>query len=243
MLTKVDILKKLTSSKISLVGDLVEDLGQENSIIAFVEINHDAKGNQIPSISKFNLLSVYFEENETSLSFVYIKKGIENIQSVIKDSLFRRFPNIIGNVFLSLTEKGEIDVWLEPKKILEKSKSDEVRANIFEVFKLLSSNLNEIKITSSENLPSSTACLVSIRKGSPISLESLEQSLIQRGFQIPNLKWLSSILDKLRKNQFILRKDNGQFVLTLKALSALGSQKSRNSHDIIRVLDLARRGS
>lgn len=236
-----NISDELKASGISLVGDPVRDASEENKFYAFVKITRNKLGFQRPSNYKLRQLSENFEKRNLQVGFIVVEDEGGDVQASIKTTLFRFFPEIVRNAFVAFDHKSAT-VWVEPKKVLTREEEEAITSKTKELFQFLNLPLDAVRVTSSENVPTRTACLNSIRLNSPLTQEELKMALIKRGFHIPNEVWLSNMLDKLRKAGLILRRENGQFVLTLSGLRALGSAKNRRSPDVSRALEIARRG-
>lgn len=241
MSDETNISDELTASGIGLVGDLVQDASEENKFYAFVKVTRDKLGFQRPSNYKFRRLSEKFEKRNLYVAFIIVGSEGEDVQASVKTTLFRFFPENVRNAFVSLDHESAT-VWVEPKRVLTHEEEEAIVSKAKEILQVLEIRLDAVRITSSENVPTRTACLNSIRLKSPLTREELQMTLIERNFHIPNSEWLSLMLDKLRKAGFVIRQENGQFMLTLSGLRALGSEKNRRSPDISRALDIARRG-
>lgn len=235
------ILEVLKGDEIIPVGDLVRDVGEEHKYFIFIPITRSGTKPQTPTNYKLRQLSEQFERKDLHVTFLLVDNGNEDLQSSIKATLFRFFPNEVRNAFVASEEEG-VTVWVEPKKALTKTKELSIVSKIENLVEALGCSLEGVRLTSTENVPSRTACLISIRLKSPISKEDLSEALIARGFHIPNEDWLSRVLDKLRRSGFVIRRRDGQFILTLLGLKSLGTAKNRQSPDILRVLDIAKRG-
>lgn len=242
MSDETDISDELAASGINLAGNLVRDASEENKFYAFVQITREKEGAQRPSNYKLRQLSENFAEKNIQVSFILVEHESEDLQASIKATLFNFFPHIVRNAFVGFDDKSAT-VWVEPKKVLTSEEEEAITSKIGELLKIMGIRLDAVRITSSENVPTRTACLNSIRLNSPLTQTELQIALVKRGFHIPNETWLSNMLDKLRKAGFAFRRKNGQFTLTLSGLKALGSAKNRRSPDIARALDIARRGA
>lgn len=237
---EADIVEKIKNQNIDIVGNLVKDVNESSTYYAFIQISRDKSCLQKPSNKKLNDISEYFQKEKIKLSFILVENDTDNIEASIKTSLFRFFPDLVRNVFIE-PEKNGIIVWIEPKKTLESKQEKEINEKIDDLCKFLNITLTGLKFTSSENVPTPTACLSIIRRKAPINLEKLQEELLKERFFVPSKEWLSHLIDKLRKTQRLLRRKDGAYVLTLTGLKALGSSKNRKSADIQRALDLARR--
>jgi hypothetical protein len=234
------ILDKLNEHKIRAVGNIVRDTGEQNKFYAFIEIERKKEGKKIPSNYKLKKIAEDFEQDDIHLSFVSIEDGIKNTQETFKSILFQFFSQEVRNGFLE-SESNGIIFWVEPKKILLQKEIEAIDSKIQEICIALGLKLNVVKFTSSENLPTPTACLSIIKRKAPLTLGELNTELKLQKLFVPSDAWLSKIVDKLRKSQRILWRKDGTYVLTLNGLSALGSSKNQKSSDVIRALDLPRR--
>lgn len=235
----LEITQNLEENGISLVGNLAQDATETNTFYAFIEAKQGKDGKQEPSNYKLRKISESFAEGHVSILFIIVLDDRENIQASLKSALFRFFPEIVRNVFVS-SEKKDFLVWVEPKKALTEDEKNDIQLKVNEVLKVLELKPSAVKFTSSENLPTKTACLNLIRLKSPISQAGLETELANRGFHIPSEEWLSNILDNLRKSGFLLRKRNAQYALTLEGLKNAGTRKNKRSPDVTRALDITK---
>jgi len=226
MSDETDKFDEVISAKVNLVGKLVQDASEENKFYAFVQVTRNKMGFQSPSNYKLRRLSESFAKQNIQLSFILVENGREDIQGTIKTTLFRFFPDIVRNAFISPEDQG-VTVWVEPKKTLTREEEEAVASKVNDVLQVLEIQLDAVRITSSENLPTRTACLNVIRLKSPLTQEELQVALVGRGFHIPNEEWLSKMLDKVRRTGFVSRRKNGQFMLTLSGLRSLGSEKKQ----------------
>ncbi len=100
-----------------------------------------------------------------------------------------------------------------------------------------------VSFTDSENTPTPTAILKVLRINAPCSAEALRALLKEGGLTVPNVVWLNHALDRMRKAGLVVRSKNGDFFVSLSGLSRLGTAKTRQSPDILRALDFAKRGA
>jgi hypothetical protein len=91
------------------------------------------------------------------------------------------------------------------------------------------------------NKPTAVEFLFMARRKAPVICETMLEELSSRGFQGLTLEWINHQFDRLRKGGLLHRQGNRTYVLTQAGLQALGSGKGRNSPDVTRLLDLARR--
>ncbi|MCC6597769.1 MAG: hypothetical protein IT559_03155 [Alphaproteobacteria bacterium] len=235
----IQITQKLGEAGVLLVGNLAQDATDTNKFYAFVETKQSKDGKQEPSNYKLRKISESFAEDHIFILFIIVQDDRENIQASLKSALFRFFPEIVRNVFVS-SEKNDLYVWVEPKKVLTENEKNDIQLKINEVLEVLEIKSSAVKFTSSENLPTKTVCLNLIRLKAPITQAYLELELVHRGFHIPNGEWLSNILDNLRKSGLLLRSRNAKYALTLEGLKNAGTRKNRRSPDVVRALDIAK---
>ncbi len=234
-----DIGKAFKDRGITLVGSIVHD-PDVNRHLVFVSAETDDAGTQTPTNHAIAKVERAVEEEFGDVTVVLLGRGNQDIAKSIKSALIRQYPKEILNVFSSI-DRESVSVWVEPKSFTTKAKSDEMKgmvAGLVEYFRL---ELSDFINTSELNLPSETACVGAIRKKAPATVLEISDELTRRGFQTPSEEWIGRILDRWRKRNFIHRKANGQFVMTLQGLRALGSGKNRRSPDVGRALDMARR--
>ncbi len=237
-----DVEAELEESGLNLAGAVIEDAGNNGSFFAFVEIERGPDLKQTPSNYLLNLIAADFKKREINLSFVLVEKGSEDIQGSIKTILFRSFPEAIRNSFTTF-DGNKASVWIEPKRLVTDNEEKEIEEKIREFLNILNITLASIRVTTSVNLATPTAVLRTLRIAAPVSGADLRLLLTAKGFVVPNEAWLSHLLDRLRKSQKVIRQKNGHYALTLDGLKSLGSEKRRNSPDVIRALDLSKRGA
>jgi hypothetical protein len=235
------ILALLAQSKIAAIGNVAPSGTGERKYYAFVEVARSQQGNQQPSNYTLRKIAALLSGLGIGIHFVLVENGQEDLKNSIKSMLIRQFPELVRTVFSTIDADG-IDIWVEPKKALAANDTDTIAREARDFLTSFRVRLRAIQLTSNTNVPTRTACLRVIRIVSPVRLDQLHKELRQRGFDVPNDEWLSHELDKLRKLDFVLRKKQGEYSLTLAGLKALGSEKNRRSPDVIRSLALARRG-
>lgn len=237
----IQIIQKLTESQIKLVGNPVQDLAENKKFYAFINVDRDKEGSQKPTNFQLSTISKYFESQNIFLSFVIVEDKREDVQASLKTTLFHLFPDTVRNVFVSPSEKNVV-VWVEPKKSLTLQEQEIIVSKITDNLRVIEVGLHAVKFTSSENLPTPTACLNLIRLKAPLTQQSIQEELEKRHFHIPTKDWLSNLLDKLRKSGDIMRKKDGQYLMTLAGLQSLGTRKNKRSPDVSRALDIVKHG-
>lgn len=236
------ISKTLDDAGVVLAADIFMDTEGENNCYAFIEISRDSEGKQVPTNYALRRIAEKLKGRGISITFVHVESEQEDIQGTLKNALFRFFPEDVRNAFFSSAGNG-ITVWVEPKRLLEPNVQSSICEKIADILQTLDIRLEAVRFTTNENLPTVSACLRFIKIKSPVCQQELHAELVNKGFDIPSPVWLSRVLDKLRKSGSVIRQQDENFVLTLDGLLRLGSSKHRSSHDIVRALDIARRGN
>jgi len=233
--------KLLQSHGIDLVGSLVRDGSDSRRIYAFIRLKMDSDNKKEKTNYELTKIANSLINDGVHVSFIITDGEESDVEETIKSSLFRFFSDLVRNVFVSFSNK-KASVWIEPKRLLSQEDEENMNEKCAELLHVLEVQLESVRFTSSENVPTRTACLKAIRLHAPIPKENLSKALTERGFHVPSDEWLSRMLDSLRKSGLVLRRKDGGFVLTHSALINLGSAKNSRSPDISRALALARRG-
>lgn len=234
-----EIAKAFDDRGIALAGSVVKDL-DANRHLVFVSVDTNEEGSQIPTNRAISKVERAVEEKFGDLTVVPVRRVNDGISSSIKTMLFRTYPNEMCNVFSSIDRKS-VSVWVETKSPTAKELSDEMKEAVAGFVGHFQLELLHFINASELNLPSETACIGTIRKKAPVTVPDISAELKRLGFEIPGEHWIEKILDRLRKRKLIHRKANGEFVMTVQGLKALGSRKNRRSPDVRRALDMARR--
>jgi hypothetical protein len=230
----------LTAKGVTLAGPIISDQDATVTFFAFVNVSLDNEGRRVPSAFTLNRVSSEAKEANIHVSFVLIDGDRDDLDSSLKTMLFGKFPDFVRNSFATF-EQNKADVWIEPRRAITDALRTDLGKAIGDFLSFLSIELKSINITRAENVPTPTAILRAIRTISPNSVTEIARVLKQKGFAVPNDVWMNHALDKQRKSGKILRKKNGQYVLTLEGLTSMGTRKNRASPDVARALALARR--
>lgn len=242
MRSNIEILEFLQENSLDVVGTIFVEPGTDTKHV-FIKMVELGPGERKPSSYDLKLASDKAEELGVRLNFILVGEEKEPVhEPSLKAAFTNQLHDRIRNVFV--TEDGNSNVvWVEPKTNLTDEESELAMDITKKYFEVIAEKLDNIHFTNNSRFPSDYACLSLLRTKAPITNEELMAQLKLKNFDVPNLKWVSAKLDKLRKNNLVIRKkDSGQYVLTIHALTTLGSAKNRRSPDIIRALDLARRG-
>jgi len=242
MYSEEDLFDLLVKQGLNLAGPLVLHPEEKNSYIAFVKIKVDKKGQKSPGSRALSQVTKLVRESGCSLLFIAVHDDGNDFDSSLKSILFAKFGDVIRNSFASFVNQ-RAEVWVEPKAQLSSLERDHIRAAISEFSDLIGFEVIGISFIDSENTPTPTAILKVLRINAPCSADALRALLEKRGLTVPNEVWFSHKLDKMRKAGLLVRSKNGDLFLSLSGLSRLGTAKSRQSPDILRALDFARRGA
>lgn len=242
LMSDVDTIEKFVRSKdLVLAGPIVSSRESDVAHFVFVKAVFGRDGGRVPSAHALKRILDDARVLGYNLTFVVVDGDRSDLDSSLKTMLFGKFPDKIRNSFASVV-KNVSDVWIEPKQNLTSTDVSEIDSAIKEFFNFMDITTKSVNITQIENIPTSTAILKALRIVAPCNLSELRAELQRRKFTVPNEVWLSHALDKLRKHGSIVRKKTGEYFLSLKGLSALGTQKNRSSADVVRALALAKKG-
>jgi hypothetical protein len=241
MPNKADLEVLLRERGVALAGPIVTTQEDNPTYLVFVKAKFATSGHREPTSFALNSIAKAAIEIGIRVSFVIIDGEREDLDSSIKTMLVGKFSELIRNSFSTFNGKLA-DVWIEPKKVLEITQRAEIESAISNFLGFLDMTAKSVNFTQAENIPTPTALLRSIRALAPCSVDEITTALSKKEFTVPNRVWLNHAMDKLRKSGFVLRKKNGQFILTLKGLTALGTAKNRQSPDVTRALAMAQKG-
>lgn len=237
------ILEQLLRARgLSLAGPIASSLDGAGAHFVFVKATIEKDGRRTPSSFALNRISDEALRIGYKIAFVVVDGDRSDLDGSLKTMLFGKFSDKVRNSFAAFS-KGKADVWIEPKRVLTGEENAEVQSAISDFLSFLSIELKSVDITQAENIPTSTAILRTLRTFSPCTMETLSAELVLRKFTVPNEIWMNHALDRLRKTGQIVRRKNGDYFLSLKGLTALGTQKNRLSPDIVRALALAKKGA
>jgi len=232
----------LTGMNFELAGPVASNPGNDESYVAFVKIKTDTKGQKKPGARALSQAMKHLYEDGYNVSLVAVGDEGSDFDATLKAIIFKNFGERINNAFSSFANQ-RADVWIEPKNKISSNERENIRSVISDFCNLIGFDLTEVSFTDAENTPAATTILKVLRLKAPCNAHVLETLLEQRGFTVPNVVWLNHTLDKMRKSGLIVRGKSGEFFLSLNGLSRLGTIKARQSPDILRALDFAKRGA
>jgi len=231
----------LSKQEISTSGRIVRNQSGEQRYFVFVNVHRDSDNKQVPSNRKLDGIRESLKIIGVSIEFVLTDDAQQDIEGGARASLIRSFGSMIRNAFLSV-EKSSTNIWLDAKRDLTDVEMREIRDRLSIYLDNFGLRISNVYSTKQENVPTKFAVLRALRKISPANIESLSNSIVDRGFVVPSMDFLARRLDSLRKSGLIVRLKSGRYVLTSEGLGSLGTAKNRRSPDVERLLDLARRG-
>ncbi len=232
----------LVRQGLSLAGPLVPHPEEEKTYIAFVRIKVGGKGQKSPGSRALSRVKKLVSDRGYSVSFIAVNEGGNDFDSSLKSFLFAKFGDSLRNTFASFVNQ-RTEVWIEPKAQLSLLERDQIKEAVSGFIGLIGFDVGGVSFTDSENTPTPTAILKVLRIIAPCNADALKTSLERQRLTVPNLAWLNHTLDKMRKAGLLVRSKNGDFFLSLSGLSRLGTAKDRQSPDISRALDFAKRGA
>lgn len=224
---------------IQVAGNTVEDQ-ESGAKFIFISAETDKSGKQHPtnySISKVERLA---KAKYGDVFIVLLLDEIEDIKTSIKSLIIRQYGEDVRNIF-SNVNRDSVVVWVEPRTTISLEKIGEIEGAIRDFVCYFKLRLEHLIDISRLKLPSEKACISALRMQAPATEGAVADELQKRGFDVPNEEWLKRLLDRNRKRKLIHRKQDGRFIMTLSGLRASGSGKTRNSPDVRRALELARR--
>jgi hypothetical protein len=164
------------------------------------------------------------------------------VETVLREAINARYPNAFTAVYVSSPKLPPVCIWLEPDPEAKKPPEfDSLRALCRDLFKVFGLDAPTLLLGETEQLPTNPTILRSLKINSPASAEELAGHLRSGSSLVPNVRWLETKLDTLRRNGFVSRSSDGEYSLTEFALSVVPYSKSRSSSDVERALALGRR--
>lgn len=229
----------LRENGIFLAGSIVEMPNVEGGIFIPIVTRRLSDGSSKPPKSALLAARQQIGELNYLSEFILVNERSEEAEHSLRSSLLVSFPDLVRNAFLSI-EASSSNVWLELKKQAtedERQRLNEHVGRSIDLFKLPPASVLSL---ADLELPTRLELLSLIRLMAPVNCEGLHSELQQRSFTIPSSDWIKRQFDLLRKTGFVVRRHDGNYVLTLNGLKRLGTSKGRRSPDVIRLLALAK---
>jgi hypothetical protein len=232
----------LAEKRLPVVGTIVSNPSTPTAYYIPLRLTRRADGRKSPSgralaDARSSLLELGYE-----VDFILIDEETRNLEESLRASLLSSFPDDVRNSFCS-ADTGHPHAWIEFKRQADaqtKSRLEEHLRKFADLFSLSGLPMTPI---GEANTATKIEILTAVRQFAPVDVPTLAKELAARGHDVPSPDWTNRRLDALRKNDLVLRRRDGTYVLTTKALVHLGTGRGPRSPDIRRVLALARRGS
>ncbi|CAI9003352.1 MULTISPECIES: hypothetical protein [Burkholderia] len=165
----------------------------------------------------------------------------ERVESLLRDTLKRAFPDIVTEVTVGSIEADQGVVWIVADGVTSIERANEIRGAAQAVLDAVALPHNTIHIQAPVvQEPTVVAILVQAKILSPATVDELYKVLAEN-FWMPSERWLSTKLDTLRKKGFLLRDHDGRFHVTELGLVTVPHGRRKSSTDVIRALRLSRR--
>jgi len=165
-----------------------------------------------------------------------------SVEAALQELLKGRFPNAVSAVFISSLKTAPVSVWIERNpKVESRPELAALRVVVEQFLKLY--DVTELLVMDGDNVDSPTNPMIMRRLKviAPATTEQLADALRAASSTIPDLRWLQSKLDTLRKQGLVVRSKLGEYCLTELGLSVVPHSQNRTSSDIERALALGRR--
>lgn len=232
----------LIEKDLRVVGKIVSNPSNPTAYFVPLRLTRRADGRKSPSGRALAVARSDLSKLGYVVDFILIDEKTRDIEESLRASLLSSFPDDVRNSFFSPGE-GLPQAWIEFKgppdpEIMHRL--GEHLGKFAELFSLPSLSMTEI---GKANTATKIEMLSAVRQLAPVDVPTLAMELTARGFDVPSLDWTNRRLDALRKSNFVLRRRDGAYALTMEALARLGTRKGRRSPDVHRLLALARRGS
>ena len=164
------------------------------------------------------------------------------LEAALVGALEARFPGVFTVVSMSAPHVSPVWVWVDtvPQTVNRPGEEElnEMAASIFGAFGI---EPPTVLYSDNSELPSNPMILRGLKTNSTTTAEALEERLRQRHVLIPDLRWLQTKLDTLRREGLVVRVRPGTYAMTEKGLGIVPHGRSRSSSDVERALALARR--
>lgn len=231
----------LDSHGVRLSGEPIIYSEQPDHVYLYIHVSRDSSNRQVPSNMSLKALHESLLEHGISADFLIFDSKSQDVEAGLRATLLHSFGGDVRNAFLSIA-KNNVRVWIDPKRQLSEATWREIskKATIF--LSQLDLELDSIALVTGENLPGALVLLRAIRQLAPVAIPHLRDHLLEKGFSVPSEDWVKRRLDNIRRNGRIVRLQDGSYVLSLRCIRELGTEKNKRSPDITRLLALNRSG-
>jgi len=236
-----NILDALAANALDLRGTVVANPSASRAYFIPLRLVRHSDGHKIPSGSLLAKAKASLQKIGIAVDFILIDEHARDVEESLRASLLSSFPDKVRNSFYESDEK-QPRAWIELKGALDSELTDRLNEHLKNFAKLFSLPCLSMKTIGEANTPTKIEILTVVRQFAPVDVWTLARELAKRGYDVPSTDWVSRRFDALRKADLVLRRKDGTYVLTMEALSRLGTRKGPRSPDLKRLLALARRG-
>lgn len=167
---------------------------------------------------------------------------LASLEAGLEALLVRRYPDYVSGVYMSFLTTESAQIWISLKSETADDTAKQIGKHAHDYLGAASLKVEGIElIPPGSPEPSIAAVLRALKALSPAKIEALLGYLRDRGFFIPNDRWLSRRLDAARKKGLVIREHRGSYVLSATGLALVPHSRSRSSTDVERMLLLSRR--
>lgn len=231
-MNKEQILEIFASNGIREVKIFIPD---ENDLVTAIVSREQIDGKYVPSLHAINNAIIDIEKTNLKISVAIVENNLFQIDTTLKLLLNHKYPDLFRNFFLSNNDDLYC-AYIEPKKQLEDSEKNEIEESIKKFMRNFPKSKTTVFWIAPFNQPTKTKILNLVRLNSPVSLDTMFATLTQQGFLVPTKQHLSKTIDRFRKENLIIRRKDGGFILTNKAIHKLSTKINRESPDVKRIL-------
>ena len=237
-----EITQFLNSVGLPPLGKIVANPSIPKGYFVPLARSRDASGAQAPSGRALASARSTLLKGGYTIDFILINEEFRIVEESLRASLINSFPNEVRNLYYSASDTNPqawIDFKKQPDADIKRRIAEhlDVFSRLFSLPGIVWSELGETKT------PTKSEILSAVRQLAPIDIGQLVIQLESQGLVVPSPEWARRTLDALRKSKLVIRKGDGRYILTMEALSRLGSRKGNQSPDVRRILALARRGA
>lgn len=227
----------LNQYQIEISGAPILNAEQPDHIYLYVHVKRNSANRQVPSNTKLHAAKKSFIEQGVTVDFLLFDDSMRDTEAGLRATLLHAFGGDIRNVFLSIDGKIA-HVWVDPKRQLNDAIKRDMSQKAIAFLSQLDLELGVLASVVGENLPGTLALLKAVRQVAPVNATELKSYLLGRGFIVPSEDWTMRRLDTIRKAGRLVRLKNGKYVLSLRCIKELGTEKNKRSPDIARLLAL-----
>lgn len=236
------VIELLSQMSLPVFGEIVSNPSTPRGYFVPLLLTKGTDGKKSPSGRTLALARSSLLQHEYAIDFILIDEESRQIEESLRASLLSSFPNDVRNSYFS-SDEGHPQAWIEFKTQPNAETTRRVEEHLRKFADLFSLPSLSMRSLGEADTATKIEILSAIRQLAPVDLPSLVRKLTAQDLNVPSIDWANRRLDALRKSHLVLRRHDGTYVLSRKALELLGTRKHRRSPDISRLLALARQGS